>query len=125
MEGITTKKGNQLYVEFQVFDKDGQLLDINGVSKVQFNIGELTKTYDGVSEEVTYDKEEQCFRVWLTEDETFGFDNYTKMDVRVLFLNNTIMGSYIEKKFIYDSLKEIKLDEKGENTNEDTNETSR
>ena len=125
MEGITTKKGNQLYVEFQVYDKDGQLLDINGVSKVQFNIGELTKTYDGVSEEVTYDKEEQCFRVWLTEDETFGFDNYTKMDVRVLFLNNTIMGSYIEKKFIYDSLKEIKLDEKGENTNEDTNETSR
>ena len=125
MEGITTKKGNQLYVEFQVYDKDGQLLDINGVSKVQFNIGELTKTYDGVNEEVTYDKEEQCFRVWLTEDETFGFDNYTKMDVRVLFLNNTIMGSYIEKKFIYDSLKEIKLDEKGENTNEDTNETSR
>ena len=125
MEGITTKKGNQLYVEFQVYDKDGQLLDINGVSKVQFNIGELTKTYDGVSEEVTYDKEEQCFRVWLTEDETFGFDNYTKMDVRVLFLNNTIMGSYIEKKFIYDSIKEIKLDEKGENTNEDTNETSR
>ena len=52
MEGITTKKGNQLYVEFQVFDKDGNLLDINGVSKVQFNIGELTKTYDGVSEEV-------------------------------------------------------------------------
>ena len=119
------KRGNQLYVEFQVYDKDGQLLDINGVSKVQFNIGELTKTYDGVSEEVTYDKEEQCVRVWLTEDETFGFDNYTKMDVRVLFLNNTIMGSYIEKKFIYDSLKEIKLDEKGENTNEDTNETSR
>lgn len=32
------KRGNQLYVEFQVYDKDGQLLDINGVSKVQFNI---------------------------------------------------------------------------------------
>lgn len=112
-----------MYVEFQVFDKDDNLLPIDGVSKVQFNIGELTKTYDGVSEEVTYDEEEQCFRVWLTEDETFAFDNYTKMDVRVMFKNNTIMGSYIEKKFIYDSLKEVKLDEKGEDTNADTNET--
>lgn len=37
-------------------------------------------------------------------------DNYTKLDVRVLFKNNTIMGSYIDQKFIYDSLKEVLLD---------------
>lgn len=105
------KRGNQMYVEFLVYDKEENLLDITGVSKVQFNIGDLTKTYDGVSEEVTYDEENQCFDVWLTEEETFAFDNYTKMEVRVLFKNNTIMGSYIEKKFVYDSLKEVRLTE--------------
>lgn len=104
------KRGDQFYLEVQITDKEGNLLDINGVKKVQFNIGELTKTYYENSEEVTYDDETNCFNIWLTEKETFTFDNYTKLDVRVMFLNNTIMGSYIDQKFIYDSLKEVLLD---------------
>lgn len=105
------KRGDQFYLEIQITDKDDNILDINGVKKVQFNIGKITKTYDGESEEVSYNEETQTFLIWLTEDETFDFSNYTKLDVRVLFKNNTIMGSYIDQKFIYDSLKEVKLDD--------------
>ena len=104
------KQGDQFYLQIQITDKNDDVLDINGVKKVQFNIGELTKTYDGESTEVTYDDGTQCFEIWLTEEETFNMDNYTKLDVRVLFKNNTIMGSYIDQKFIYDSLKEVLLD---------------
>lgn len=104
------KQGDQFYLQMQITDKNDNVLDINGVKKVQFNLGELTKTYDGESTEVTYNNETQCFEIWLTEEETFNMDNYTKLDVRVLFKNNTIMGSYIDQKFIYDSLKEVLLD---------------
>lgn len=103
------KNGNQMYIEFQIYDKDENLLDITVVDKVQFNIGDLTKTYDGTSEEVTYDNANQVFKVWVTEEETFKFENYTKIDARILFKNNTIMGTYIEQKFVYDSLKEVLL----------------
>lgn len=104
------KKGNQFYLEFQIEDKDGNLLDVSSVLKIQFNIGELTKTYDGENNEVTY--KDNIFYVWLTEEETFKFDDNVKMDARILFKGEkkTIGGTYIESNFWYDSLKEKNLD---------------
>ena len=32
------KKGNQFYLEVQILDEDNNLLEIDGVKKVQFNI---------------------------------------------------------------------------------------
>ena len=104
------KQGNQFYLEFQIEDENGELLDIKNVLKVQFNIGNLTKTYDGINEDVTY--ENGVFKVWLTEEETFNFDSKVKMDARVLFKGNkkTIGGTYIIDEYWYDSLKEVSLD---------------
>lgn len=102
------KHGNQFYLEFQIEDKQGGKLDINAVKKVQFNINELTKTYDGLNNEVTY--EDGIFKIWLTEDETFKFSSNVKVDARILFKNDTIMGTYIENYFWYDSLKREELD---------------
>ena len=102
------KQGNQFYLEFQIEDKQGGKLDINAVKKVQFNINELTKTYDGLNNEVTY--EDGIFKIWLTEDETFNFSSNVKVDARILFANDTIMGTYIENYFWYDSLKREELD---------------
>ena len=104
------KKGNQFYLEFQIEDKDGNLLDVSSVLKIQFNIGELTKTYDGQNNEVTY--KDNIFYVWLTEEETFKFDDNVKMDARILFKGEkkTIGGTYIESNFWYESLKRVDLD---------------
>ena len=104
------KQGNQFYLEFQIEDENGKLLDIKNVLKVQFNIGNLTKTYDGTGKEVTY--ENGVFKVWLTEEETFNFDSKVKMDARVLFKGDkkTIGGTYIIDEYWYDSLKEEPLD---------------
>lgn len=104
------KKGNQFYLEVQITDENNDLLDILSVKKVQFNINDLTKEYDGINQEVKYDEKNHSFKVYLTESETFNFKDNTKMDARILFKNNTIMGTYIESKYFYESLKEELLD---------------
>ena len=111
---IITKQGNQFYLEFQIEDENEQLLDITSILKVQFVIGGLIKTYDGISNEVLYDNDNKIFKVWVTEEETFEFDKQVKMDARILFKGEenykSIGGTYIESNYWYDSLKKEKLD---------------
>ena len=111
---IITKQGNQFYLEFQIEDENEQLLDITSILKVQFVIGNLVKTYDGISNEVLYDNVNKIFKVWVTEEETFEFDKQVKMDARILFKGEEnykpIGGTYIETNYWYDSLKKEKLD---------------
>ena len=104
------KPGNPFYLQFQIEDENGELLDIKNVLKVQFNIGNLTKTYDGINEDGTY--ENGVFKVWLTEEETFNFDSKVKMDARILFKGDkkTIGGTYIIDDYWYESLKEEPID---------------
>ena len=104
------KKGNQFYLELQILDENNSLLEVAGVEKVQFNIGELTKEYSDDFKDVTYDEEINAFKIWLTEDETFNFKNNTKMEARVLFKNNVILGTLNEDVYVYDSIKKVKLD---------------
>ena len=49
------KQGNQFYLQCQIYDNDNNLLDIKGVSKVQFIIGKYTKIYDGENNNVILD----------------------------------------------------------------------
>ncbi len=111
------KQGNQFYLEIQIEYTDGANLDIKGVDKVQFVIKDLVKLYDGTNKEVSYDEDKKCFKIWLTEDETFNFDKTIKIDVRVLYKANVegkraIDGSVICSCYCYDSLKKIELDNK-------------
>lgn len=105
------KQGNQFYLETQLCDEDDNLLDISSIKKVQFNIGELTKTFDFSNEEVEYNEESQTFRIWITEQESFDFENKIKIDARVLYKNNTIDGSLIEQIYFHNSLNEVLLDD--------------
>lgn len=107
------KQGNQFYLEVEITDDNDELLDINAVSKVQFNIDKLTKNYDGQNEEVTYS--DGKFKIWLTEKETFSFKGVIQVDARVLFKNNLIAGTRINEQYIFKSLKEVYLDVENEN----------
>ena len=104
------KQGNQFYLEIQLLDEQNEILDIRSVLKVQFTIDNLIKYYDGTREEVTYDETKKCFKIWLTEDETFKFEKQIKMDARILFKNNTISGTYITSKYWNESLLQEVLD---------------
>ena len=105
------KEGNQFYLEFQIVDENDNLLDINSVLKVQFTIGNLTKQYDGSNEGVIYDSANNRFKVWLTEDETFEFNDIIDVEARILFEGdkNTIGGTYIEQIYWYDTITKEKL----------------
>ena len=104
------KEGNQFYLEFQIVDENDNLLDINSVLKVQFTIGNLTKQYDGSNEGVIYDSANNRFKVWLTEDETFEFNDIIDVEARILFKNNTIMGTLINTLDVLPTLVQEELD---------------
>lgn len=104
------KQGNQFYLELQIIDENNELLDVTGVSKVQFNLGELTKVYSSDSNDVTYNEDNKVFKIWLTEDETFLMRQTIKIDARILFKNDVILGSEIDSMYFYESLKQEKLD---------------
>lgn len=105
------KEGNQFYLEFQIVDENDNLLDINSVLKVQFTIGDLTKEYNGTNENVIFDSINNSFKVWLTEDETFKFNDMIDIEARILFKGdkNTIGGTYIEQMYWYDTITKEKL----------------
>lgn len=110
------KQGNQFYLELQITDEEDKLIDVSSVSKIQFIIGSLIKYYDGESEEVTYDEENQTFKIWLTEQETFAFKSLEKIEARVLFKNDVIQGTAIIDEYVFNSLTKEELDVKTENT---------
>jgi len=103
------KQGNQFYLELEICDDNGNLLNIDNVRKVQFNIGELTKTYTETSDEVIYDNDKKNFKIWLKENETFDF-GLIKIDARVLFINNTILGTEIYTTKFSDVVNKEELD---------------
>lgn len=78
-------QGNQGYLQFQIEDADGTNLDIKGVDKVRFNIDKITKTYDGESNEVIYDEINKIFNIWVSEKETFKFEDIIPVQSRILF----------------------------------------
>lgn len=102
------KQGNQFYLELQLTDEEDNILDIISVNKVEFYIDKLTKIYDGVNEDVLYDEENQCFKIYLTQEETFEFDKEIKVDARVFFKgeDELILGAYITSIYVFDCLKE-------------------
>lgn len=104
------KQGNQFYLELQILDEKDELLNISSVNKIQFNIGEFTKIYGENKDEVTYDYENNVFKIWFTEEETFKMVGTVKIDVRILFKNDVILGSKIESIYFYESLKKAEID---------------
>lgn len=97
------KKGDQFYLEFQIVDNNGNILTNVDVDKIVFYIANLKRTYTPNGDEVTYDSEKKCYKVWLTEQETLGFD-LIDIDARILFNNGQIMGCYKDKIYFNDIL---------------------
>lgn len=105
------KQGNQFYLEFQIVDNNKNILTDEGVKKIVFYIGELKRTYTPDSEEVIYDKDKKCFKIYLTEEETLDFE-MVDLDARILFNNNEILGCYKSKIYFNEALvKESILDD--------------
>lgn len=97
------KQGNQFYLCVQILDKDNNVLDINNISKVRFLFNDLVKEYP--SEDVVYDNSN--FKIWLTQEETFSMKDSVKLEIRVKFTDDTILGTIVENKTVYPSIDKV------------------
>ena len=106
------KQGNQFFCDIKIYDEKYHELTNEGVEKIVFYIGDIKKTYEDGSEEVIYDENNKCFKVWLAEEETLELNGEVEMDARILFITGEILGCYIKKEYFNPVLvKESILDE--------------
>ena len=118
------KQGNQFYFDVQITDSEGNILTNEHVEKIVFYVSNVKKEYTSTSEDVIYDSESKCFKVWLKEEDTLNLEDYIDLDARILFDTNEILGCYIRQEFFNPMLvKESILDE-DESDDTDENEPS-
>lgn len=110
-------RGDQLYLEINLTDREGQQLEIEEIKKIQFFIGELIKNYEEGTSEVEYDDIKKIFKIFLTEEETFEFEDFIKIQSRVYFEDETIISSEICEVYIKEVIKKVVMtDDTNENT---------
>lgn len=100
------KQGNQFWYGIKIKD-EGEYIDISTVEKVVFNFDEISYTYDSTGEDnknVEYVEEENLFKIYLTQEMTKKLEDDVKIDCRVKFKNEEILGSAIKEDYIFDSL---------------------
>lgn len=100
------KQGNQFWYGIKLKDKNKEYLNPSIVSKIIFNFDDLQKEYNETSENVTFDAENNLFKIYLTQEETQKMQDKVKIDVRVKFKNDEILGTVIREVYILDSLNE-------------------
>lgn len=98
------KQGNQFWYGIKLKDKNGEYLDIDLIDKIVFNFNDITKEYNKNSEEVVYDNSNNVFKIYLTQEDTQKMQDKVRIDARVKFTNDEILGATIQEKYIFDSL---------------------
>lgn len=84
----------------------GESIDIDSVSLVEFAFNDIKKLYDGASEEVTYDSSEKCFKVPLSQEETFALKNKLpiRYQARVKFQDGSVKATLIYQSYMLESI---------------------
>ena len=100
------KQGNQFWYGIKLKDKNKEYLNPSIVSKIIFNFDDLQKEYNEDSQNVIFDEENNLFKIYLTQEETQQMQGKVKIDVRVKFKNDEILGTIIREVYILDSLNE-------------------
>ncbi len=83
-------QGDKYLIPFTISDENGLALTPTELTKIEFTIGELTKTYP---EAITFDNSKWYFP--LTQEEAFNFEGGKPQtaQVRVKFENGDIIGT--------------------------------
>ena len=97
-------EGNTYVLEIPLTVNEEEL-DINDVSVVEFMFGNLRKVY-GEEGDVTYDTYEKCFKVPLSQEETFALKGKNIIDyqARVKFKDDSVSGTCIYKGYVQETI---------------------
>ena len=106
---IRIKQGDQYSIPITI-RLNGQPIDIDEVSEVEFCVGDsIRKTWP---QEVQYSADDSCFYLPLTQAETFAFpaNSSVFLDVRVKFVGGNVVGPQrMESLGVADALSEVSL----------------
>ena len=100
-----------LQIPLTINDED---INIDEVSLVEFMFEDIRKIYgtyindvnEEVTGDVTYDYDEKCFEVKLSQEETFDLrgNNTIKYQARVKFTDNSVSGTNIYNGYLTESI---------------------
>ena len=98
------KQGNQFWYGIKLKDKNKEYINPSIVNKIVFNFNDLAIEYNETSKDVVYDEQNNLFKIYLTQEEKQKMKDKVKIDVRVKFKNDVILGTNIIEEYIFDSL---------------------
>ena len=98
------KQGNQFWYGIKLKDANKEYINPSVVSKIIFNFDDSTKEYNETSKDVVFDEQNNLFKIYLTQEETQKMKDKVKIDVRVKFKNEEILGTHVREEYIFDSL---------------------
>ena len=93
--------------------ENGEDININNVSLVEFMFDNIRKIYgtyikgqQTITGDVTYNSEEKCFEVPLSQEETFLLkeNNIIKYQARVKFTDNSVKSTCVYNGYVSESI---------------------
>lgn len=82
-------QGDQYRIPVSLKHEDGSSVTEAEVQDVEIFVGSVRKTLgDGIS----YDEDEKCFYVYLTQKETFRLSGDVNAQARILFTSGDVVG---------------------------------
>lgn len=91
----------ELKVNIKVNNKE--VLDNSLVDTIQFIFNDINKFYP---QDSVYDEENQCYVVYLTQQDTLSFDKPIKQQCRIKFKTGDVASSEIITSNLYPTLSE-------------------
>lgn len=82
-------QGDQYRIPVSLKHEDGSIVTESEVRDVEIFVGSVRKTLD---DGISYDANEKCFYVYLTQKETFRLGGDVGIQARVLFTSGDVVG---------------------------------
>lgn len=82
-------QGDQYRIPVSLKHEDGSAVTESEVRNVEVFVGQVRKT---LAEGVSYDENEKCFYVYLTQKETFRLSGDVRVQARILFTSGDVVG---------------------------------
>lgn len=101
-------QGDQYKLPLFIENEDGSSLDEKDVQELEimFSSGVRKTLSDGG---VSYDTENKCFNIKLTQKETFMMRGNVKITARVKFHSGDVLGEQLEPQNVAESISKVVL----------------
>lgn len=96
-------RGATYNLKVKIKEKNGQVIDNRIVDTILFTFNDINKHYpqDGY-----YDSENQCYVLYLTQEDTLSFGKNVKQQIKIKFTNGDVVSSKILTTSLYPTLSE-------------------